>query len=125
PYPGKRALSGDVARATIDVERAKIETERQKIRAEVIRSYVELWRIDRMAEVLRESRTLLDSFVDTARVRYESGGGNLENILKAPTERAALDVEIEALARERDGAEAELDAAVGRADPIAIGPVQS
>ena len=87
--------------------------------------YADLWRIDRVAEVLRESRTILDSFVDTARVRYESGNGNLESILKAQTERAALDVEIEALARERDGAEAALDAAVGRAEPIAIGPAQS
>lgn len=125
PYPGKRRLAGDVARAEADVERRKVDTARLQIRAGIKMLYADLWRIDRTAEVLTDSLRLVDAFVDTARVRYESGEGNLESILKAQTERAALDVEIAALARARDGAEAALNAAVGRAEPSPLGPALS
>lgn len=116
PYPGKRRLAGDVARADAEIVRSGVETIRLRIRAEIESAYAELWRIDRTAEILADGRRLLDSLVETARARYEVGGGALENVLKAQTERAILDVEIEALRRERRGVEAELRAAAGRAD---------
>jgi cobalt-zinc-cadmium efflux system outer membrane protein len=114
PYSGKLRLAGDVARADIEVKRHDAETVRRSVLAGVKAAYAEVFRIDRTRSVLLESRKLLESFLESARRRYESGEGILENVLKAQTEITRLDVELEALAQERRSAEARLNVLAGR-----------
>ena len=101
PYPGKLRLAGDVARAEIDVAIGTVEIVRVRVRAAVKSAFAELFRIDRTLLVLEESRKLLVTFREAARVRQETGQGILENVLKAETELTQVDVELAGLAQER------------------------
>jgi outer membrane protein TolC len=122
PYPGKRRLAGEVARAGIDVEAAALEATRWRVRAAVKGVYAELFRLHRTAEILEESRAVLVSFRETARARYEAGEAILENVLKAQTEEAKLDADLLTLAQERRAAEAGLLELLGRREEAGLGP---
>jgi len=123
PYPGKRRLAGDVARGELTTAEREIEVARVRIRSRVKRLYFDLYRIDRTTEVLEETRKVLASFVASARARYESGEGTLENVLKAQTEVTAIEADIAMNRQERHGTEAMMAAAVGRSTEESFGPV--
>jgi outer membrane protein TolC len=122
PYPGKRRLAGDVARSEVEVVRQRSELVVLRVRAEVKKGYSELVRLDHQRMILEESRKLLESFLETARRRYESGEGILENVLKAQTELTRLDAQLAILARERRSAEIALNSLLGRAADGPLGP---
>ena len=122
PYPGKRRLSGDVAWAEVEVATRAVETVRLRVRAQVETLYSDLYRLDRSRAILEESRKLLVSFEEAARARYESGEGVLESVLRAQTEVTRLDTRLATIAQERRGAAAVLNAVLGRADEVPLGP---
>jgi outer membrane protein TolC len=125
PYPGKLDRAGDVARGEAAMSRTRLDRIGLEVAARIKSSYADLYRIDRTAAILSGSRELLVSFRDTARARYETGEGLLENVLKAQTEITNLDARIETLAQERASAAAMLNAAVGRAGDPPLGPAAS
>lgn len=114
PYPGKRRLGGEVAAAEVEVARAELEVARRALRADLIAAYVEVLRADRTQVVLDASREVLKTLLASARARYESGQGMLEDLLKAQTEITRIEVEVADLAEERAGAASRLNAALGR-----------
>ncbi len=124
PYPGKLRLAGDVARGEITTAERELEAVRARIRSEVKRLYFELYRVDRTTELLDETQKILASFVASARTRYESGEGTLENVLKAQTELTAIAAELATNRQERHATEARLAAAVGRSSDPAFGPAR-
>jgi len=108
----KRRLAGDVARGEVAVLAARVEERRRAIDARVIGAFAEMFRVDRSTAILQRTRELLDSLQQTARTRYESGEGVLENVLKAGAEASLVDVELEILKQDRAVAEASLRAAL-------------
>ena len=122
PYPGKRRLAASVAEAQAEVTRLDLETLRLEVAASVKEAYADLVRIDRTRTILDESATLLRSFLDTARRRYESGSGILENVLKAQTQMTLLDVERTALDEDRARVASRLAALLGRRSADPLGP---
>jgi outer membrane protein TolC len=124
PYPGKRRLAGEVARGELTTAEREIEVARVRIRSRVKRLYFDLYRIDRATEVLEETRKVFASFVASTRARYESGGGTLENVLKAQSELTAIEADIAMNRQERRGTEAMLAAAVGRSSAPSFGPAR-
>jgi len=122
PYPGKRPLAGEVARGELAMARARLDRTWLDIASSIKRAYADLYRIDRTALILEDSRELLVSFLGTARARYETGEGILENVLKAQTEITKLDAELETLAQDRRATAALLNALAGRAEDGALGP---
>ncbi len=124
PYPGKRRLAGDVARGELTSAEREIEVARARIRSHVKRLYFDLYRNDRATEVQEETRKVLASLVASARTRYESGEGTLENVLKAQTELTAIEVDIAMNRQERRGTEAMLAASLGRSSEASFGPAR-
>ncbi len=122
PYPGKRRLAAEVARAEIGVRGQARETMRRRVRAQVKVEYAELFRLDRTLSIFQERRRLLTSFYETTRARYESGEGILENVLKAQTQLALLDGQVAALTQERRSAELRLGSQLGRSADTPFGP---
>jgi cobalt-zinc-cadmium efflux system outer membrane protein len=116
PYRGKTSARAEVLAR--DAERAGLERDRLRleIAAAVKSAYADLYRLDRRARLISETRALLAQAEDAARVRYETGSGAQESVLKAATERLRLDAEAERLAIDRAGAEGRLAAALGRTD---------
>jgi outer membrane protein TolC len=123
PYPGKLRLAGEAARREIDMSGRRFDQIRLDVLARLKQSYADLYRIDRTSSILQESRELLTSFMESARARYETGDGLLQNVLKAQTEIAKLDVELEKLTQERLSVVAALNALAGRTRNEAMGPV--
>src|SRR5262245_29377064 len=122
PYSGKLRLAGEAARREIEVSRQRLDQVRITVAARVKQAYAELYHSDRTSQILQESRALLESFLQTARTRYESGEGLLQNVLKAQTEISKLDADLEKLLQERRTAQARLNTLAGRASDQALGP---
>lgn len=122
PYPGKRGLAGDVARSDVEVLTSALDAARWRVRADVKAAYAELLRVGRTTTILGESRKLLVAFQESARARYESGEGILENILRAQTEVAKLDAELATLAQDRRSLEVRLLALLGQTADAPMGP---
>ena len=122
PYPGKLQLAGEASRRGLEMSRQRLEQIRLDIAARVKMAYGELYHSDRVSQILRENRELLASFLQTARVRYETGEGLLQNVLKAQTEIVRLDAELEDFAEERRVAEARLAALTGQTTPSPLAP---
>jgi outer membrane protein TolC len=122
PYPGKRRLAGDVARADVEVAAQTVDTVRARLRAQVAVLYGDLYRLDKSRAILEESRKLLASFEEAARARYETGESLLESVLRAQTEITRLDARLAMIAQERQGVAAMMNATVGRAESEPLGP---
>lgn len=125
PYPGKLRQAGQVATIEAEAAAKALERARLDIAAEVKTAYADLYRIDRTTAILGETRSILESFAETARRRYEVGQGIQENILKAQTEILRLDAGLANLAQERRAAQVRLNAAVGRPADVPIGRAES
>jgi outer membrane protein TolC len=122
PFPGKRRLAGEAARAEADAVRDELEAATFRVRTGVKTAYTELYRLDRTLAILEESLQVVRSLRDAVRARYEAGQGSLENLLKAETEIGTLAAELEAVRQERRSAEFALHALLGRPAGGSVGP---
>ncbi len=121
----KRDQAREVALREID--RAALERERLRldVAAAVKSAYADLVRLDRTAEILDQTRSILEELVQAARRRYEVGEGIQENVFKAQTEVLRLEAESVRVAQDRRAAEIRLNAAVGRAADVPIGRAET
>lgn len=122
PYAGKRGRAAAVANAEATVRRSDLEATTLAVLEEVKETYADLVRIDASRTIVSDGRKLLQSYVETARARYESGAGVLESVLRAQTEISRLDVALSALGRERTTSEARLAVLLGRRSSGGFGP---
>ncbi len=122
PYPGKLGLRGRMAAADADAAGREFERTRLEIAAEVKSAYADLYRLDRTAAVLEETRLVLGSLAEAARRRYEVGEGIQETVLKAQTEILRLEAEQARVAQDRRSAAVRLNALVGRFEDVPVGP---
>jgi len=122
PYPGKRRLAGDVARAAVGVTAGQLEAVRLEVFAAVKTAYVDLHRIDRTRQIVEENRGMLEAMKEAARARYENGQAILENVLRAQTELTRVEADLARLDQERATVAAGLDALLGRKPGIPPGP---
>jgi len=116
PYSGKLYSGGEVASREVEMVGSRLDAARLGVAAGIKGAYAGLYRIDRSASILSERRNLLVSLMQTARARYETGEGLLENVLKAQSEITRLDLETERLKQERLSASAALNAMAGRSE---------
>lgn len=114
PYPGKRGLREAVAAKDAEAASYAYQEAVNRVVREVKLAYYELGLIDESARITRKNQATLKQFLQLARARYEVGLGSQADVLKAQTQLAKMDDELIRLARERQGAEAELARALGR-----------
>jgi outer membrane protein TolC len=125
PYPGKRPTAAAAAEAGAEIAARDLDRLRLQVGAAVKSAYADLYRLDRAAASLAETRHALVSVADSARRRYEAGQGVQESILKAETEVLRLDADLERVTRDRRAAELGLFRALGRGGGPGIGPVRA
>jgi cobalt-zinc-cadmium efflux system outer membrane protein len=123
PHPGKREQAAEVAEESARVAATEFERARLEVVSEVKSTYADLYRLDQTATFLDETRQALTTMAESARRRYEVGEGVLETVLKAQTEILRLEADKERVSGDRRGAEARLNAMLGRAEDAPIGPV--
>jgi len=125
PYPGKRSRAGEVAEESARISETDLERARLEVASAVKAAYADLYRLDRAAAFLDETRLALNTLVESARRRYEVGEGNQESVLKAQTEILRLEAEMARVYGDRKGVEARLNATLGRAEDASIGPANT
>jgi outer membrane protein TolC len=109
PWPGKRQLRGNIARA--EANAAYFDAEEQRLRiAEATRlAYYEYFLAHRQMAVLNESTSLLQSFREIALRKFESAEAEQQDVLLADVELAQLERQRLPLARAERVARARLN----------------
>lgn len=99
PWPGKRQLRGNIARA--EANAAYFDAEEQRLRiAEATRlAYYEYFLAHRQMAVLNESTSLLQGFREIALRKFESAEAEQQDVLLADVELAQLERQRLSLAR--------------------------
>jgi outer membrane protein TolC len=120
PLSRIRGHRGHAAQA--EAERTRTEADRVELDVELdaANAYLMLYERREMAGILAQQRALAGELVTAALARYSSGTGNQADVLRAQTEAARLDGALRAIAAEIRGAEAMLDASLGRPATAAV-----
>ena len=126
PFPGKRALRGQVAEAAAGAEWWNFEQTRLGVVAEVKDAYYELFYVTKAIETITKNRKLLEQFARIAEARYAVGRGIQQDVLKAQVEISKLVDQTTVLEQRRLTAEArinsllyrELETPVGRTEEV-------
>jgi outer membrane protein TolC len=87
PYPGKRGLQSDIARREAEVASENYEAVRRSVRAEIKETYLQLAYIFETLETLRQEGQLLQRVQQAADVRYRTGSGSQQDLLRAQLEQ--------------------------------------
>jgi outer membrane protein TolC len=91
PWPGKRAMRGEVARLGAQATEAATERTRLTVEADVRRGYYSLLLVRGQLRLLGDQALFLKQAEETARSRYEVGQGSQADLLRAQLERTRLD----------------------------------
>ncbi|MGL1834345.1 TolC family protein [Rhodocyclaceae bacterium SMB388] len=126
PFPGKRALRGEVAGALATGAAAEVVQTRVEIEAAIRRAYVTYFRATDQARILNETIALNESLEALALSRYELGLATQQDVLQVQGELTSLRIEAVELVRRRTAAQASLNALLPRApnaplaEPVAL-----
>jgi outer membrane protein TolC len=91
PWPGKRALRGEVAQLGARATAAALTRTRLTLEADLERSYLGLLLIRSQLRLLETQAVFLQQAEATAKSRYEVGQGSQADLLRAQLERTRLD----------------------------------
>lgn len=94
PYPGKRGLQSDIARRDTDIARENYEAVRRSVRAEIKEIYLQLSYVFESLQTLQVQGQLLQRLQQAADVRYRTGSGNQQDVLRAQLEATKYLAEI-------------------------------
>jgi outer membrane protein, heavy metal efflux system len=90
PYAGKRKLRRDAATKEIDVSRAESQMVLADVLLRVKVAYFGLARAQSVLGLLNRNRTVVEQIEQAAQVRYRTGTGTQQDVLRAQLERSRL-----------------------------------
>jgi outer membrane protein TolC len=90
PYPGKRALRGDVAHHGIAISRAEKEATTWDVLTRLKVAYFQLAASQQLVAVIEKNRQLADEIEQAVEIRYRVGQGTQQDVLRAQLERTKL-----------------------------------
>jgi outer membrane protein TolC len=114
PVFGANRLSRRSASAAADAEGAGLEMANYELFSMAWEAYSDAYYADRLAESSRAHRGEMDQLVRSARVRYDSGNGRLDDVLRAEAEQARTLSDLAGFEAEAQGGRARLAALMGR-----------
>jgi cobalt-zinc-cadmium efflux system outer membrane protein len=114
PYPGKRALRGNVAQHEIAISRAEKGSVTWDVITRLKLEYYQLAASQQLVAVLAQNRQRADEIEQAAEVRYRVGQGTQQDVLRAQLERTKLLNEISMQSRESARAQVLLKALLNR-----------
>lgn len=129
PYPGKRALRGEVAQALADGAEADAVQTRLDIEAAIRKAFISYFRAVDQARILEQTLVLNEGLEVLVLSRYALGLASQQEVLQVQGELTLLRVEAVELTRRRATAKASLNALLPRApdaplaEPAALPPL--
>jgi cobalt-zinc-cadmium efflux system outer membrane protein len=113
PVFGARGLARQSAVEALEAEKASAERAGFEILGLAWESYADAYIGGQLAGQAEVHRDIMDRLVESARVRYQSGKGRLEDVLRAEAERGRIESEGAGFRAEERVARARLDALRG------------
>jgi outer membrane protein TolC len=114
PYPGKRALRGEVARREADALHAQSDAVGRQVIEALKLAYVQLSYIQQTRPILERHDQLLTQVQQIAESRYRVGQGNQQDVLKAQLQHTKILQEIATHHQEEGLLEAQLKQLLNR-----------
>jgi outer membrane protein len=114
PVFGANRLSRSAASAAAEAEGAGLEMANYELFAMAWEAYADAFYAAQLTELSRSHRGEMEQLVRSARARYESGNGRLEDVLRAEAEQARTLSDLATSEAEARGARARLAALMGR-----------
>ncbi|UCF73825.1 MAG: TolC family protein [Deltaproteobacteria bacterium] len=125
PFYGKRDLQADIAAQDAEYLKQAYEGTKSEVIRQVKRSFYHLFYLTTVIDITHRERELLKRFENIARVKYETGRGLQQNILKVQVEMSKLDDRLLDLERQKQTAEAMLNTLLNRPTTGPLGkPIQ-
>jgi outer membrane protein TolC len=121
PYPGKRALRGEIASKEADAAQWDYEAVRRRITADVKAAYYDYFFYDRALQVTARNQDLLTKLSQISEARYRVGKGIQQDVLKSQVEISLLLQRQTTLEQQRALAQARLNSLMGRSPESALG----
>jgi outer membrane protein TolC len=119
PLFGRKGLARRAARAEAEAMGAETGMAYFEAYGMAWRAYAEAWHAGERVTATAEHLGTMDRMVGSARARYESGTGRLEDVLRAEAERARAAADLEMFRGEARRARAMLEALRGRTAAMA------
>ena len=113
PLFGANGLARDAAREDVDRAGWAAEMARYEVLGMAVEAYADAWYAGQLARSADAHGAVMERLVQSARARYESGNGRLEELLRAQAEQARLLGDLAGFRAEERGARARLDALRG------------
>jgi cobalt-zinc-cadmium efflux system outer membrane protein len=109
PFFGKRDLRAEIATKEAENLKYLYEATRSEVIHQVQRVYYDLFYLSTVLDITHNEKALLDRFERIARVKYETGSGLQQNILKVQVEISKLNERLLVLEKQRQTMEAMLN----------------
>jgi outer membrane protein TolC len=122
PFPGKRALRREVARAEAAASERNLAEVRLRLATMAAVLYDELWLLDRRRDVAHEHLRLLATLQEVAAARYAAGLAPQQAPLQAEVEAARVEQQVVQIDAERLRAVAQVNALLHRAPGASLPP---
>ncbi len=113
-FPGKRSLRSRIGRFGEDLARLELDRAARLASASVKRAYFKAAAADKNAVILGDSIRQLDAFIESVRLKYDSGAALYGDLLRARVERARLENQLIEERMGRDEALSALNLIMGR-----------
>ena len=121
PFPGTLSLRAEAARAEALQAWEEYEATAREIVMQVKTAYYHLYGIHKAIDVTQETVGILRRFERMARVKYATGGGSQQDVLKAQVELARLANDLVILRQELEAARARLNTLLHRPPRAPLG----
>ena len=122
PFPGKRALKGDVASRSAEMTEQAVRAKERELIARLKQAYYDLFLAQKATQIHHEQVELLRQFVEIANAKFRAGKGSQADVLKAQVELSLLFQHRPVLEQRRETAEAMLNTLLDRdpASPLGV-----
>lgn len=122
PFPGKRALAGEVAGREADMARSEGTGVELDVTTAVKRAYYDLWAAHELLDVYSRERGLVERFARIAEQKYGVGEVAQSDVLRAQVELTHFINRVTTQTLAIDGVRAELNALLSRppSDPLGV-----
>ena len=114
PFYGKRGLMSEIATKEAEALEASYETVRQEVIRRVKIAYYDLFYLSKLIDITDEEKEILKRFEQTATIKYETGKGSQQNILKVQVEMNRLEDRRLTLLNRKKTSEARLNVLLDR-----------
>ena len=125
PFYGKRGLKAEIAAKEAEALKASYETVRQEVVRRIKIAYYDLFYLNRIIDITDNEKQILKRFEQIAMIKYETGKGSQQNILKIQVEISRLEDRLLTLVNRKETVEARLNTLLDRPSDHAVKkPVQ-